>query len=394
MKPAEDIKKLIEQIEVTPSPRMDRHILSDMLAARDSASQTPADNTPPTIWSTIMQNKLTKWTVAAAILIAVLLGTHSLVLVSPTFAEVIKPLFTAETITFDFITGNEQTDPVVHDCIKGSRIRRTISTMPDTIMLIDLEQSKMLNLDTAKKQAALFDIQGPLQEATKSFLVFIRDTITRLQANPEFEAQKLPRKEFDGKSLIGFTSSGPNEHLTIWADPRTALPVRIELRLGQQSTVLKNFVFNIPIDDSDLSIEVPAGYTLQKPQMDLSNVTEADFVESLRIWATVLNRGQFPEAIDAPAFMKLVGQMEQVVAGIDMPETELARLGEKFGQGMMFIMLYQAKGLEPWSYAGQGVKAGDAQKAVFWYRPKDSPTYRVIYGDFTVKDVPPGELPK
>ena len=230
--------------------------------------------------------------------------------------------------------------------------------------------------------------------ATKSFLVFIRDTITRLQANPEFEAQKLPRKEFDGKSLIGFTSSGPNEHITIWADPRTALPERIELRIGQQSTVLKNFVFNIPIDDSDLSIEVPAGYTLQKPQMDLSNVTEADFVESLRIWATVINRGQFPDAIDAPAFMKLVGQMDQVVAGIDMPESELARLGEKFGQGMMFIMLYQAKGLEPWSYAGQGVKAGDAQKAVFWYRPKDSPTYRVIYGDFTVRDVPPSDLPQ
>ncbi|MEN6308116.1 MAG: hypothetical protein ABFD91_10205, partial [Anaerohalosphaeraceae bacterium] len=386
MKPAEDIKKLIEQIEVTPSPRMDRHILSDMLAARDNASQTsPADN-PPAFWRTIMQNKLTKWTVAAAILIAVLLGTHSLVLVSPTFAEVIKPLFTAETIAFDFITGNEQTDPVIHDMTQGPRIRRTISNMPDIIMIIDLEQSIMLNLDTAKKQADLFNIEGPLQEGTKSFLAFIRDTITRLQTNPEFKAQKLPRKEFDGKSLIGFTSSGPNEHITIWADPKTALPARIELQIGQTQTVLKNFAFNIPIDDSDLSIELPAGYTLQKPQMDLSNVTEQDFVESLRIWATILNRGQFPDAIDAVAFMKLVGQMEQVVAGIDMPEAELSRLGEKFGQGMMFILLYQAKGLEPWHYAGQGVKAGDAQKAVFWYRPKDSPTYRVISGDFTVKD--------
>jgi hypothetical protein len=57
-------------------------------------------------------------------------------------------------------------------------------------------------------------------------------------------------------------------------------------------------------------------------------------------------------------------------------------------------MLYQTRGLEPWSYAGQGVKGGDAQKAVFWYGPKDSPTYRVIYGDFTVRDVPPGELPQ
>jgi len=47
-----------------------------------------------------------------------------------------------------------------------------------------------------------------------------------------------------------------------------------------------------------------------------------------------------------------------------------------------------------WYYAGRDVKFGDAQKPIFWYRPAGSQTYRVIYGDLSVKGVPPEELPK
>jgi hypothetical protein len=37
-------------------------------------------------------------------------------------------------------------------------------------------------------------------------------------------------------------------------------------------------------------------------------------------------------------------------------------------------------------YAGKGVKLGEADKPIFWYRPKDSKKYRVIYADLTVRD--------
>jgi hypothetical protein len=43
---------------------------------------------------------------------------------------------------------------------------------------------------------------------------------------------------------------------------------------------------------------------------------------------------------------------------------------------------------------GKDVKFGDGESPVCWYRPDGSETYRVIYGDLTVKDVPPEELPK
>ena len=37
---------------------------------------------------------------------------------------------------------------------------------------------------------------------------------------------------------------------------------------------------------------------------------------------------------------------------------------------------------------------GDAGKAIYWYQPEGSETYRVIYGDLSVKDVTPENLPK
>jgi hypothetical protein len=51
-------------------------------------------------------------------------------------------------------------------------------------------------------------------------------------------------------------------------------------------------------------------------------------------------------------------------------------------------------GLKNQHYAGNGVKLGDAETAIFWYLPEGSETYRVIYGDLSVKDVTPENLPK
>ena len=46
------------------------------------------------------------------------------------------------------------------------------------------------------------------------------------------------------------------------------------------------------------------------------------------------------------------------------------------------------------TYAGRGVRLGDKDKPVFWYRPKESGPYRVIYGDLRAGEVAPEDLPK
>jgi len=61
-------------------------------------------------------------------------------------------------------------------------------------------------------------------------------------------------------------------------------------------------------------------------------------------------------------------------------------------RGIMFVQMLPADG--DWHYAGKDVKLGDVDTAIFWYRPADSETYRVIYGDLSAKDVSPENLPK
>ena len=63
----------------------------------------------------------------------------------------------------------------------------------------------------------------------------------------------------------------------------------------------------------------------------------------------------------------------------------------KMARGMVFVTSLPPDSNQ--NYAGENVKFGDAQTPIFWYQPAGSQTYRVIYGDLSVKDVAPEDLP-
>jgi hypothetical protein len=44
-------------------------------------------------------------------------------------------------------------------------------------------------------------------------------------------------------------------------------------------------------------------------------------------------------------------------------------------------------------YLGKGVRLGSADRIVLFYKLKSTGTYRAVYGDLTVKDVNPKDLP-
>ncbi len=202
--------------------------------------------------------------------------------------------------------------------------------------------------------------------------------------------ERLGEQEFDGRKAIGF--AGPNDELKIWADPKTAVPIRVELRLGKLFVVLKNFKFDEPIDDSQVSMDVPDGYTLAGAEIDFTKGTEEDFIASLRIWAEVLLDGKFPEAIGTEDYMREMTSLGEKVAQSALSGDEVEKLGMTLPRGMFFLQSLEID--DKYHYAGKGVKLGDADKAIFWYRPEGSETYRVIYGDLVVKDVAEENLPR
>jgi len=75
-----------------------------------------------------------------------------------------------------------------------------------------------------------------------------------------------------------------------------------------------------------------------------------------------------------------------------LQQEQKLELAMKLGPGFIFVQLLKAE--NDWHYMGKNVKLGDSESPVCWYRPEGSETYRVIYGDLSVKDVAPENLPK
>jgi hypothetical protein len=391
MKPAENIESLIKKLNDTTSARMDERVLGDALSALAESGRTTPAFTKPKLWRIIMKSPITKLAAAAVIVIAVIAGVSQFFAGTVTFAEVIKPILNARTVVFDCIVGKNEDGPVGHDIVVGNRFRRTISNM-DTVMIIDLDNAKMLTLDPKSKGAAYIDIQGLFQEGTKNILGLVRNIVNDLKEHPDSQ-ENLGRSQIDGREVVGFLVRGQNEEITIWANPDTAKPVRIELLFGQLFAIIKNIKFDVPVDESLVSMEPPAGYTLGNMEYKMNQFTEEDFVESLRTWAEILRDGSFPETLTAEGYLKVTSLFTEKLDQLNLSQEEGTRIGMTFGRGLMFFQVIAGSNCDL-HYAGGGVKLGDAEKAIFWYRPEGSKTYRVIYGDLHVEDVKADQLPK
>ncbi len=342
------------------------------------------------LWEYIMESKMTKLAAAAVIIIAAFFGISRFSSGTVSFADVIKPILNARTVVFDFIVG-EESGPVIHDIVAGSRIRRTFSNM-DTILILDLDNSKMLTLDPMNKGAMYIDIGGAIQEGTRNMLGLIRDIVSDIEKHPEWPVRELGQRQIDGQRAIGFQVRNPNEEITIWANPETIKPIRIELLFGQSFSIIKNIEFDVPVDESLVSMEPPDDYTLGKMEYKLNQFTEEDFVESLRIWAKFMLDGRFPDTLVVEDLLKMPPLLGEKLGRSGLSQEEATRIAMTFVRGLTFLQM-AANGCD-WHYAGKGVKLGDADKAIFWYQPKDSETYHVIYGDLYVENVAAEHLPK
>jgi negative regulator of sigma E activity len=335
---------------------------------------------------TIMKSSITRIAAAAMIIVAVLVGISQFTGGTVTFAQAIEPILKAQTIVFDLVIGNDETSPVMHEVVSDSLIRRTISNMPNMVMIIDMDNNNMLALDTAGKTASYVEL-GQLAQKTENYIESIRRIIIDLQDGLDIE--RLAEREIDGKNAIGFKGRNDTGSIIIWADPKTALPIKIELEREQWPAIFKNFEFDPQIEQ--ISMEIPEGYTQDKAQLDLSDADEQDLIESLRIWAKFLLNGVFPDAIGTEAYMNQIGVLGHKIPTLDIPESEKEQVGFQFAKGMIFLQNFELG--DQWHYAGKGVNLGDANTAIFWYQPQGSETYRVIYGDLSVKDVAEENLP-
>jgi hypothetical protein len=309
---------------------------------------------------------------------------------SMAWADVVEPLLNARTAILDIVIGSGGSQIVIHDEMMGSRIRRTVSNVVGTDIIIDLDQQKMLTIDHDGKAATSIELAG--LEGVENYLQKLQNVVVRLQESPDLSVENQGRQQIDGIEYVVFVATGDDHTITIWADPETAVPVRIEHRTPNMQIACENMQFDVELDEARFSMEVPEGYVTRDAGIDFTDSSESGFVETLRIWAEIIEDGYFPDGIALEDVVKMGPKFDTGMKRVGLTEEQQIEVATRWGQGYVFIRFFKGQG--EWHYAGQGVKLGDGSKAIFWYQPQDSETWRVIYGDLRVEDVAAENLPQ
>ena len=405
MSSAEKIKKLFAKSEITVNSKVDDRIVGDSLTAFDESEQTKSVSVEPNIWRMIMNKTMTKVAAAAAIIAIVVVGMHYLG-VSPdgagvVWADVLRNMEASQTVTFT-LDGEEYYENECYwrkgtvkikgpirrfEGINGFRSRYGQSSEETMIGMMDLSrQNRLLELYPLKKCAFTADNHG----YNPTLL-----TYDGLKEDFHNEAEEnLGEMEINGRKAVGFRIVKDNKVITVWADPDTALPIQIESKAddGTETLTLTNITFGVELDDQLFDMTVPDDCLAMNMSTEEFTIpfelTEKYLVEGLKI-AAGHRGGKFPTYFGRrrpgkEARDKHVEESSRIVAPIE--DDFACMLATEY-----FVRL--PKGSE-WQYVGEDVKFGDAKKPVCWWKLPDSKTYRVIYGDLSIRDVEPGDLPK
>ena len=389
-----ELKKIVDRLKIDtePNPAHREKLRRQMLSVFNEAEQQPAARIIvfQNLRRTIMKNLVTKLAAAAIIIIVVLTGIHyfgvSIPSTSVVFADVVERLHNARTMTY---TVNATT--AIEIAFKEPGYMRT--TMPGGLVtVIDWAQGKGISILPSRKQFIEMEMSNlPHDLAQQPFNV-----IEKLRTLPDRADEELGTKEIDGRALQGFRVTKEGVINTVWIDPQTRDLVRVEtefINAPGMNVVMTDFQFDVELEDSLFSLTPPEGYTRVEVQADVSGVTEQDLIEYLRAWSSWTKDGTFPPTFNPMELQKVSMEMEQQGKFGDgqTSEQQRKRAAMTMYRGIMFLTQLPAD--SNWRYAGEDVKFGDANTAIFWYRPKGSQTCRVIYGDLSVKDVAPENLP-
>jgi outer membrane lipoprotein-sorting protein len=396
-----DFEKLVSRLHIDAEPNAAHrdNLRRQMLSVFNKTSQkhiTPFG----VLRRSIMKSPIIKLGAAAVILIAVLIAFNPFGSSTPAFAEVVRPFLTARTATFKMTMKVEGVPPQTFDCMYAEPIRmRQTNKEQGAIVISDLQKGKIVTLVPAQKQAFVMELEDmPEDRDTGEFNMFaeIRKRVLEAQESEDTSVEFLGEQKMNGLTTIGYHVRRHGVDITVWADPQTKLPVQMENIAGPTSYTMTDIVFDVELDESLFSLEIPGGYAVRTMQVDASEPTEKDLIAMLRIWAEHMD-GSLPSTLDMNATMEFVKYQQKKMKekGQEPSEEgvlELQKTIVKMGRGAVFVQQLPAE--SDWHYAGKDAKLGDTTKAIFWYRPQDSATCRVIYGDLHVEDVSAETLPQ
>jgi len=401
-----EFERLLQGLDIDASPRPGHR---DELRRRilEEFDRTQAQKPAALSATALRKRKVIRLAprIAGAAAAAVAIGLAAWLFFSPSqsFSDVLREIQKVHAVAYDLTVQFEDGSPdTMHTELTMDPLRVRCTLSAGRTAIYDYAQGKCLILGEKRKTASLL----PCGRSTASDR---NNPIERLRSFHETEAAFVGRGELDGRKVCVFRVSRPSETITVWVDPGTNLPVRIEtinhLKTEQGDiktfrAVTARFSWNPHLPDSLFSIELPPGYQWDKDVQPPPN--EEDLLEAIRLPAEASD-GVLPQMVDedtlAGSVMKEQRKKGTVVTlkpeGTIVSESsdEAAKAAyRKAIQGVRFIE-QQVQAGNDWHYVGGGVKLGDKDAIVCWWRPKGSATYRAVYGNLDIRDLKPGEIP-
>jgi len=399
-----EFKKIVNRLKIDtdPNPKHREQLRRQVLSVFNKAGQRPATRITvlQILRIKIMKSPLTKIAAAAVIIIAVLIGLNffsdSVSITSTAYAEIVERLHNARTLTYvvETNTSIEWMPSMRMEIAFREPGYMRMSAPGGFVSVVDSIRGKGITILPPRKQFIEMDISNLQKDPAQQNI----DVIERLRSLPERADEELGTREIDGRVVQGYRVTEEGLINTIWIDTQTRNLVLVEmdfLNAPGMSGTMSDFQFDVELDDSLFDLTPPEGYTRMEIQVDTDEVSEQDLIEFLRLWTTWVKDGRFPPTLDPTKLAKLSMEMAQKGQFVDegqISEQEQLEKSMKMTQGLMFLLKLPAG--SNWRYAGEDVNFGEADKAIFWYKPEGSETYRVIYGDLNVKDVAAENLPK
>ncbi|MCK4851003.1 MAG: hypothetical protein KAT11_06620 [Phycisphaerae bacterium] len=310
------------------------------------------------------------------------------------FAAVAQQFRNARTVTYTMITdADSEAIPTMRMemSYKQPGYWRMTGGAGSVVGITDGTQKKAILINHSEKQFSEMNFSNlPQDKPEIEFFEWLRTL-------PDRADEVLGEKEMDGRRVQGFRVSENGMTGTFWIDTETGDLTRVEMEFPNAPGthgVMTDFQFDLELEDSLFSLTPPEGYT-QGPQIDTSPIDQDDLVKFLRWWSTHNRDGLFPPSLNhaklAEAVMEMI-RTGKLVADQETTKDKQQRDTLQITRGIMFVMMMKPE--SDWHYAGKGVKLGDADTAIFWYKPEGSETYQVIYGDLSIKELAKADLPR
>jgi outer membrane lipoprotein-sorting protein len=258
------------------------------------------------------------------------------------------------------------------------------------VMISDKRIARFMTVHRTTKRVSAMHLTGKGTRKPENTFDRLRELLSKSPDAKDSKYQRFGEKVIDGRRVVGFQYDSPTELVTLWGDPATGYPVRIEsVRSGlpRSEMIMTNFEINIDLPESLFDMTPPPGYKVLTFDLDFAKPSEQGLVDGFRTTIEFAG-GEFPESLDFAGVRKVAQKFKALAKGGKNPSDEEMQWRMKtattIGNGYTFALDLPASADA--HYAGKGVKPGTPNRPIFWYKPEGTSTYHVIFADLSVKE--------